>query len=164
MAGNYLALPTGFTGTRKGMTVAQMQAVHSRLVAIVTAPGLFRPRIEAHHGDCLGADAEFHVIAAVLGARHVLHPPDRDSSRAWCKPGHDGEIRAPKAYLPRDWDIAEETAELIAAPDSMLPRRSGTWTTIGYAVTLLRPVRVILPDGSVRAGNSFGLAPAVRPS
>jgi hypothetical protein len=142
----------GWTATRDGMTREQMLSVYQYIVHayFVPDPGV---QVEAHHGDCRGGDAEFHVIATVLGCRTVVHPPENSRLRAWCKAD---EIRAPKGYLARDWDIASETAELLAAPKAWAPvAGSGTWTTTGYGVRLGRPVTVFLPDGSWRPGTDF---------
>jgi len=145
----------GYTGSRDGMTTAQMRAVFRHLAGILTACDLDNPLIEAHHGDCTGGDAQFHVIATVLGCRTVAHPPSSPARRAWCQAD---EIRAPKDYLARDWDIASETGSLLAAPKTPEPYRgSGTWTTAGYGVQMNHPVTVFLPDGSARPAHEFGL-------
>ena len=153
----------GFTGTRDGMTAAQMVAVHDYLAYVQTVNDWDDiERYEWHHGDCMGSDAQSHVIATVLRCWTVAHPPVNARWRAWCKAS---EIREPKAYLPRDWDIAEEPRELVATPKDFSPqsRLSGTWTTIGYAVQLGRPAQVCLPDGTWRAGSTFfgALLPAL---
>ena len=126
----------GYSGTRDGMTRPQMLAVYHHLahVLLVNDNDPDIDGIEFHHGDCLGGDQEAHVIATMLGCRIVAHPPLNSRYRAYCKAD---EIREPKAYLPRDRDIAEETCELLAAPKSDVPYRgSGTWATVGYAVQL----------------------------
>jgi hypothetical protein len=147
----------GFTGSRDGMTSDQMRGVNNHLLHLFLvndwAEGGFQ--VTVHHGDCIGADAEFHVIAAVTGCRTVAHPPSDDSRRAFCKAD---EIRVPKAYLDRDRDITAASASLLAAPKTDYPlRRSGTWTTIGYALQAGLPVSVILPDGHLAAGTDFSL-------
>jgi hypothetical protein len=148
----------GHTGSRDGMTAPQMRAVvthGARLFAAALASDPRPPRVNAHHGDCTGGDYEFHVIATVLGCRTIAHPPSNPSRRAHCKAD---EIRAPKDYLVRDWDIAAETWELLAAPATMEPYLgSGTWTTAGYGVQMNHPVTVFLPDGSVHPAYEFGL-------
>jgi hypothetical protein len=54
----------GFTGTRHGMTPAQRHAV-SQLIAELAAGAAFT----AHHGDCVGADAEFHDLCRSTASR-----------------------------------------------------------------------------------------------
>ena len=150
----------GYSGPRDGMTRPQMLAVYHHLahVLLVNDNDPDVEGIEFHHGDCLGGDAEAHVIATVLGCRTVAHPPLSSRYRAFCKAD---EIREPLDYLARDWNIAYETAELLAAPKTpALYRGSGTWTTAGYAVELGRPTSVFAPeDGSYRPGASFFGAP-----
>lgn len=151
-------LSLGYTGSRDGMTRAQMISVYWHISHLLLIhdndPGELT--FNAHHGDCTGGDAEFHVIATVLGCHTVAHPPLNTVRRAWCKAD---EIRVPKDYLSRDWDLVNETHGLAAAPKSAAPDpHSGTWTTIKYALQLGRPVTVILPDGTTRPGSDFTLA------
>lgn len=150
----------GFSGTREGMTRWQVRAVYRHLTHILLVndnePDI--SGIEGHHGDCINGDAQFHTLVTAIGGRTVAHPPLNPKLRAWCKAD---EIREPLGYLVRDWNIAYETAELLAAPKLDEPQRgSGTWLTVGYAVDLGRPVTVYLPEGQARPGASFfGFAP-----
>ena len=86
----------GFTGTRNGMTSAQRQVVERML----ENGGVFT----AHHGDCVGADADFHelVRADADGNVIVVHPPLNDSDRAWCI---GDEKREPLSYMKRNAQI-----------------------------------------------------------
>jgi hypothetical protein len=121
------------------MTPAQERTLHGMLTARQGAP--------LHHGDCVGADAQAHELASLLGHRVTIHPPNNNRVRAW-KTSPD--IRAPKAYLTRNKDIVRETDILIAAPAEPEEQiRSGTWSTVRYARRLGKPVFVILPDGTV---------------
>lgn len=130
----------GFTGTRHGMTPAQEQALRGMLAA--------RHGATLHHGDCIGADAQAHEVASLLGRSVTIHPPKEAAMRAW-KASPD--IRAPKAYLTRNKDIVRETEFLIAAPaETEEQMRSGTWSTVRFARRLGKPVFLILPDGTVR--------------
>jgi hypothetical protein len=141
----------GYSGSLDGMAKPQLLAIHQYLVQVFIAGD--NVRVEAHHGDCDGGDKEFHVIATVLGCRTIAHPPVNPAKRAWCKAD---EVRAPKDYLSRGRDIASETWELLAAPQSPEPDpHSRTWITAGYAAQMGHPVWIFLPDGSVR---EFGLA------
>jgi hypothetical protein len=153
-----MIIKIGYSGSRRGMTTPQLRAAYQYLAHIKLVNDIEDVTIEDHHGDCLGGDKEFDVIAAVTGCRRVTHPPLNARLRAWCLAE---EIREPKDYLARDWDIASETGELLAAPYTPYPvPGSGTWTTIGYAVQLGRPARVIMPgDGSMRDGREFFGAP-----
>lgn len=67
-----------FTGTSKGKTARRLQALTCELQAYDIS--------EAHHGDCVGADTEFHNLICDLfpKAKIVGHPgfPESDSRRA----------------------------------------------------------------------------------
>ena len=130
----------GFTGTQDGMTRAQIVALRRILSR---TGGWF------HHGDCVGADAEAHEIAAYLeGYRIILHPPSDPKKRAWCKGAH--ETRNEKPYLQRNRDLVDETDVLIAAPKDKQERlRSGTWSTVRYARKTGKSVYMIFPDGKL---------------
>jgi hypothetical protein len=131
-------MKVGFTGTQRGMTPQQIQALTE--VLSVYLPGVF------HHGDCIGADAEAYAIARSQKFRIVCHPPIVSTKRAWCVSDED---RDPKPYLVRNHDIVDETDILLAAPgEGMEKLRSGTWATIRYTYKVCRPVRIIFPDGT----------------
>lgn len=143
----------GYSGSRLGMTVPQMQGIHWYLGGALAGNDWDDPRLEARHGDCIGGDAEFHVIARCLGAYVIIHPPLNSSRRAWCKAD---EVLPLKGYMERNWDIAAGSGELLAAPSTPVPEpHSGTWATIRDAVHLGRPARVFAPDGTVRPGSDF---------
>jgi len=132
----------GFTGTRKGMTLEQREAVH-RLLASEHQPDLFS---YFHHGDCIGADAQAHLIARSLKYLIIGHPPKNPSFRANCDGFHS--LRLTEEYRTRNRAIVNECTLLIAAPAGFAEERlSGTWTTIRFAVKAGRPVRLIMPDG-----------------
>jgi hypothetical protein len=136
----------GFTGTQIGMSDRQKEALRA----------LFeRDTIdEFHHGDCVGADYEAHVIVwgLTFGPTIVIHPPTIRSKRAFCF-GYDhptrprrwrahGIVQLPaKPYLDRNHDIVDQTDTLIAAPRTNdEEQRSGTWATVRYARRLGRPI------------------------
>lgn len=131
----------GFTGTRRGMSVAQKNKLNALLADIGA--------VELHHGDCVGADAEAHQIATKLGLSVCIHPPEEKSLRAFCV----GDMEAPsKDYLSRDRDIVNETECLIAAPyESAYPetQNGGTWYTIRHAMQSKRPVFIIFRGGDL---------------
>ena len=137
-------LPTlhvGFTGTQKGMTENQAARVRSLLVELGAT--------DAHHGDCIGADADFHAMCLELGLRVHIHPPANDTKRAFCQ----GAVSTatPREYLTRNRDIVDASHVLIAAPrGAKEQRRSGTWATIRNARTAGKPLHLVFPDGSVQ--------------
>lgn len=130
----------GFTGTRSGMTEAQADVVRD----ILCARGVF----VGHHGDCVGADAQFDEICRRLGIYRVAHPPTYKKLRAFC----DAEfVTVPKDYLARDRDIVEVTRALIAAPKEYRNvKRSGTWYTIRYARNRGKHVMIVFPNGVIQ--------------
>jgi hypothetical protein len=128
----------GFTGTRRGMSAAQVLTLW-RL--------LDRPRRRTfHHGDCIGADSEAHDVAVAYGYRIHIHPPIDAKYRAG---RYANEYSEPLDYLARDRAIVDSVSLLIAAPAGPEIRRSGTWVTVRYARALAVELVVIMPDGSV---------------
>jgi len=131
----------GFTGTRKGMTEPQKKNFGKLLKKYDIS--------EFHHGDCIGSDEEAHEIADKLNCRIHIHPPLDRKHRAFCNPLATYS-HPPKPYLERNHDIVNDTAILIAAPDSDKEKmRSGTWATIRYAKKKGKDVIVIYPNGLV---------------
>lgn len=133
----------GFTGTREGMTDAQRETVEQLLTG-------FQPA-EAHHGDCVGADAQFHNIAIWdTQAQMVIHPPKNGRYRAYCDTDFcGGEVRPERGYQDRNEDIVDDSDLLIATPKSITDTRGGTWNTIRYANSQSRWVILVHPDGTV---------------
>ena len=122
----------GFTGTQRGMSPNQR---HELLLL------LSNEKCEFHHGDCIGADEEAHLIATNCGCTIYVHPPENSSKRAFCKAQH---IRELKPYLKRNQDIIDETDFIIAAPKSeKYERRSGTWWTIKHANKIGKKVIIL---------------------
>ena len=143
----------GFTGTAKGMTGSQRLALAHGLQA-------FDPT-EAHHGDCVGADTEFHNLIRQLfpQAKIVGHPgfPESDSRRA---NNSCDEVRPiPNGGpLKRNRNIVDEVDFMFATPlqdNEVL--RSGTWSTVRYAgrPNVNRPLMIIWPDGAVENRGEF---------
>ena len=132
----------GFTGTQKGMTDFQKHEVSMVL--------LFNSYIctgvsgEAHHGDCIGADAEFEELAKKEGFTTYAHPAsDTGNKRAYCK----SDILLPaKPALERNKDIVNAVDIMIATPkENHEVLRSGTWATIRYAKKCGWLIHVIYP-------------------
>ena len=84
---------TGFTGSRRDGTKAQIESVEKIMSALT---GWF------HHGDCVGWDARSHNIARSVGLQICVHPPLNNRLRAFCE---GDEMRAPKEYILRNHDI-----------------------------------------------------------
>ena len=128
----------GFTGTKKGMTKYQKDKVRSTLEECyeISGTNIF------HHGDCIGADAEAHDIAADIGYYIVIHPPKDPKARAF-KTAFQYQMMLPKPYLDRNRDIVDSCQLLIATPDGPEVLRSGTWSTIRYA-NKVRTCRIVI--------------------
>lgn len=134
---NEMPVHVGFTGTRSGMTGQQKDKVRYFL-------DIFFSAMFARHGDCVGADTQFHQLARSRGLGVTIHPPSDPKLRAY----NDGCVLPPKPYLERNKDIVEWSDVVLATPgerDEVL--RSGTWSTIRYAKKLGKPVIIVYPDG-----------------
>lgn len=133
----------GFTGTREGMSDSQKTQV-AKLVRdlIGEAQG------EVHHGDCVGADSDFHNICLSLSVtdniiiKIIVHPPVNSKAQAFCK-GDESHI--PKPYMDRNRDIVDASDTMIACPRSMEREpHSGTWLTVGYTEQKNKPLHIIV--------------------
>jgi hypothetical protein len=141
------AFRVGFTGTRQGMTPEQMRTVSQLLDELGYD--------WAHHGDCVGADADFHVIARSKGMQVMIHPPSDSKLRARLV-GDD--IAQEKPYLDRNRDIVNACKVLIATPKEKgwSVQGGGTWYTINYACQQGRETIVVWPDGTTDPEHSDG--------
>jgi hypothetical protein len=142
--GDWMSTKIGFTGTRHGMTVKQKLTLEELLRTIDHDD----PNARAAHGDCVGADAEFHtIVKKVFGFPIEVFPPDIEDMQAKC----EGDVHhPPKAYLKRDRDIVDWATYMIATPHQEKEvRRSGTWATIRYARKKNKPIHIIKPDGTL---------------
>lgn len=132
----------GFTGTQDGMTEMQSQFVFNAMMDLQPA--------EAHHGCCIGADAQFHELLSYSSALVYGHPPINTSKMADCP----CDVRyAPMEYLERNRAIVDATDVLIAAPKGPEELRSGTWSTVRYARKLARPIYIVMPSGHMMVEN-----------
>lgn len=128
----------GFTGTQEGMTENQAKEVWSFL-RITLENG----KVDFHHGDCVGADAEANQIARSLGCWSFAHPPIKKDKRAFTI---SDVVLETKEYMQRNQDIAEICDVLLAAPKEEIEElRSGTWSTIRRARKLGKEVIIIAP-------------------
>lgn len=136
----------GFTGTRLGLTELQ----HATLVELLDGLDLDEDD-EVHHGDCVGADAEFHklVFLDTLATIYV-HPPIYATLRAYCVGGGRVIVLPVKDYLPRNADIVAASELVIACPGGE-HKSGGTWWTVREAKRKGVPVRVVDHTGKVVA-------------
>lgn len=112
----------GMTGSRDGMTAEAKAAFLEWLAANEVT--------EAHHGDCIGADAAFHDIMTARGIAVIIHPPTDSKMRAFCD---SPRTLAALPYLKRNHAIVDACDLLVAFPIGPEVQRSGTWATIRYA-------------------------------
>ena len=142
----------GFSGTRDGMTDCQISAIREELTQIAN-----KKKIIAHHGDCVGADQQFHAICESIRdlfnnptwIKIVIHPPFAKTLRAYCR---GDEIRSPKSYRERNEDIARSSQKFLAAPKSDVDDfRSGTWQTVRMAEEqpVVKSITIYQRDGEV---------------
>jgi hypothetical protein len=128
----------GFTGTRKGCTTQQKTILYLEMAFIGMTKAL--------HGDCIGADSDFHGIAKSFTEDIEIYPPLDPANRAFCKAEIIHDV-AP--YLERNKSIVDACDTLVACPETAEEvKRSGTWSTIRYALKQKKPVVIIEPDGS----------------
>lgn len=146
----------GFTGTRHGMTPGQLvtvmrlidEQIDDLMIATMSGP-------IAHHGACVGADAEFHEIALrylrPVGGRIEVHQAlDVGRFRAFCPIDVDlGDVihRAAPPMI-RNQAIVDASQIMIAAPfENVEQRRGGTWATIRMARRSKRTLYIVGREG-----------------
>ena len=130
----------GFTGTRKGLT--EIQKLRLKFYLFEHSSEI----VEVHHGDCNGADAEFHKLCEELRLKIIIHPPTNPSNRAFCKSDH---ILPENEYLTRNRHIVDSCDVLLATPKGLSEElRSGTWHAIRYALGK-KPVHVFYNNGNI---------------
>jgi hypothetical protein len=137
-------MKAGFSGTREGMTTAQYHALWNLMHQLKVT--------EWHHGDCVGSDAESHILALEMKLYIVIHPPVDETHRAFCQGAN--EVRPPKTHFARNRDIVDETVLLLATPLLNVPQeRGGTWYTIRYGVKRDHQPYVVWPSGLVERSD-----------
>jgi hypothetical protein len=142
----------GFTGTRKGMTLSQKEAV-THILKLHKASALQKmERYEFHHGGCVGADTQAHDIAWDLGYYIVLHPPIEQKHVGIPEGEGTGCARClPRAeYLKRNATIVSHTDMMLATPwqekQPIGKRGQGTWWTVRFAKECQKPITIISPN------------------
>jgi len=141
----------GFTGTRDGMTDVQRERVAQFLMDK-------KPEIVLH-GDCIGADSQFHDSVLLLPWPTWIEtfPCDLPKFRARRKADVVHPVERPKK---RNWDIVRSCDQLLAAPKAEAAKspRSGTWQTIRLALSAKKTVYVVWPDGTLQGWGYASLA------
>ena len=104
----------------------------------------------AHHGDCVGADAEFHDLCRDEPHSFiVVHPGPVDDL-----PNQAGRIgderRAAFPHMRRNKNIVLASTVLLAAPFELTQQPyGGTWRTIDMARKAKRPLAIVSRDGAM---------------
>lgn len=135
-----ITMKVGFTGTQTGLSDPQIGLIVEVLAAL-------EELTKMHHGDCIGADAQFYTIVRTLRPDVTIigHLPEDESKRAYCD--NDVDL-TPRPYLERNKKIVEEADVMIACPKEQQEiLRSGTWATIRHARKTGVPLVTIYPDG-----------------
>jgi hypothetical protein len=136
----------GFTGSSKPIPLKQRHGLHKLVAGI----NWVSPIMEAHHGDCVEADAEFDQWCAKLGIERHAHPGcDQHGHRPHAANCAAEVVHPVRPYIERNRVIVDAADVLIACPSGPEQRRSGTWSTIRYARHREVPVAIIWPDGRV---------------
>ena len=135
----------GFTGNRKGFTRAQSKTLREVFTSLSA-----QKVNEAHHGDCVGSDTDFHFFVRdnLRNVKIIVHPPLSSALRSFC-PGD--KILEQKEYLVRNKDIVSDTDLLIATPAEANEKlRSGTWSIIRVARKAKKPIVIVFPNGEMK--------------
>jgi len=133
----------GFTGTQEGMTAFQKERVFELLQY---------KDFWGHHGDCIGADAEFDAIARSCKSFRWMHihPCTITKKRAFCTKLPYDVVNEPLPPLDRNKVIVTESYCMIATPkEAFMQLRSGTWSTVRFALLQNKPTAIILPNGAL---------------
>lgn len=131
----------GFTGTRFGMNDLQKEQLHSFLKNIIHPV----KRLQFHHGDCIGSDAEADGIARLYEFEMHIHIPLDTSKCAFRFRATAGDVMYDALpYLKRNKKIVEMCDLLIVAPGSNTEQLiSGTWSTKRYAEKINVPFKIL---------------------
>jgi hypothetical protein len=123
------------------MSPAKIEAVTMVMKRIASA-GV---TLVAHHGDCVGADEDFHAIAYGVDAIVETHPgpANRRDMRAFC----DTEtVHEPAGFFVRNRRIVSLATVMIATPFERAHQdHGGTWYTVDQALMRKKPLALVLP-------------------
>lgn len=137
-----------FTGTRKGMSALQYKTVLSLVKEL--EPDW------AGHGDCIGADNDFHKICIIVRGSITSPDPPKihifPSNAGTRAHNEDYDIIEPERdSLVRNRHMAKWCQKLIATPkEENEIIRSGTWATVRYGRRERRVIYLVLPNGKIR--------------
>jgi hypothetical protein len=133
-----------FTGSRRGLTPAQLAALAEVLAGY--------PGATLHNGCAEGADEAALDIAYDLGLRLECWPCNYDQrERAWNYVYENplATLHPTAPPLERNRRMVEAASVVVACPDGPEERRSGTWSTVRAARRLGRSIVIVWPDGRI---------------
>lgn len=137
----FTRIAVALTGARHGMTDEQRILVWQFLEK--------HDVYQCRHGDCLGADKEFHDLSLGLEIPIIIHPPISTSNRAWCS-GSNVTVLDERPYLVRNHAMVDAVDVLLVTPyEAREQRRSGSWATWRYAIKKKRRTFLFTPCGRV---------------
>jgi hypothetical protein len=137
----------GFTGTRLGMTDEQKEAVHDLLQQWKKKSTI---GLEGLHGDCIGADADFHQICRDLAITVYKVPSNWERTTAHTDAPLLEGFEPTRPYA-RNRILVDAATKLIGCPfNYKYTERSGTWYTMTYAANKGKSVITVFPDGSTQ--------------
>jgi hypothetical protein len=168
----------GFTGTRVGMTSAQLKSFAKMMAFLLHTdddfPGLIPDLDKApfptefHHGDCVGSDDQAATIVYELfpDLNIIKHPPA--NNRFWANNPHYHAFRDPAHNFKRDQNIVNEADLLIATPRTAVEiDNGGTWYTVRFARRKHQEggvkygVWLITPEGVIKRNDVTPLRPSM---
>lgn len=132
-----------FTGTRRGVSPAQREALPS---VLATLPE------RVLHGGAEGADTQFNDFIRHAGMfdENIDVYPTRETIEFWRSYQPRSVIHEPVQPLVRNRLMAHRCDRLLGCPASADEQlRSGTWATVRYARAARKPITIIAPDGLV---------------
>ena len=136
----------GFTGSQNGIAPCHVENLE-KTIEHVTEHAIWD--LTGHHGDCVGADTQFHDMCLKYGIPVYVYPPIVEKKRAFVEFAE--HIYPEKKYLERNQDIVKAADFMLACPSSSIEKlRSGTWATVRYAFRQDVPTLLFLPDGEIQ--------------
>lgn len=129
-----------FTGTRKGMN--DIQQAHVRQILTAGAPLVLR------HGGAVGSDTEMHAIWRECRLPGIVDVWPSDVKRRDVFAGQ-AHVRLNPIMEPllRNVEMVKRAQFVFGTPHLNRQTRSGTWHTLGYAMSRKVPTLIVWPDG-----------------
>lgn len=134
-----------FTGTRLGCKTTQLHEVKKFLEEL-------RGKVAAfHNGACHGADRElFYLCMDVMPQVPTFFHPSGSEQYDWAL--REAPVKSQVANiqppLVRNRIMVDACDWLIACPGGREVLRSGTWSTVRYAIKSRKSHSIFHPDGS----------------